>query len=207
MSAVDLLGYAATVLVVAAMLMGSVVRLRILNLLGAAAFGVYGALVHSVPLIVTNVIIVVVHAWKLFLIARHRVDLAVLPARGPDSPLVRRFLALHGPEIARTHPEFALDRLPDPKMAYVMRDAAVAGLFAWTEEGAAARVHLDFVLPAFRDLRCGLLFINHQAAAWQGQGIMGVHCPPGGQIRRDRRRAWGLLRPHPLPAGLEPVAR
>ncbi len=207
MSAVDLLGYAATVLVVAAMLMGSVVRLRILNLLGAAAFGVYGALVHSVPLIVTNVIIVVVHAWKLFLIARHRVDLAVLPVSGPSSPLVARFLALHGAEIARTHPDFALDRVGGPNLAYVMRDAAVAGLFVWSVEGRAVRVHLDFVLPAFRDLRCGLLFIDHQAAIWRTASITAVYCPAGGQIRRDRRRAWGLLRPRPLPAGLDPATR
>ena len=206
MSAVELLGYAATVLVVAAMLMGSVVRLRILNLLGAAAFGVYGVLVHSVPLIVTNVIIVVVHAWKLFQIARHRVDLAVLPASGPSSPLVARFLALHGAEIARTHPEFRLDRVAGADLAYVMRDAAMAGLFVWTVEGPVVRVHLDFVLPAFRDLRCGLLFVNHHAPQWVGQGTTRLDCPPGGQIRRDRRRAWGLLPGHRLPAGLEPAA-
>ena len=157
------------------------------------------------PLIVTNVIIVVVHAWKLFLIARHRVDLAVLPASGPTSPLVARFLALHGAEIARTHPDFVLDRVDGPNLAYVMRDAAMAGLFVWTVEDRAVRVHLDFVLPAFRDLRCGLLFVNHQAPQWVAQGATRLDCPPGGQIRRDRRRAWGLLPGHRLPAGLEPA--
>ncbi len=180
MSGVELLGYAATVLVVAAMLMGSVVRLRLLNLAGAAAFGVYGALVDSVPLVVTNVIIVVVHAWKLLLIARHQVDLAVLPAAGPDSPLVRRFLALHGAEIARSHPDFDLDRLEGAQVAYVMRDAAVAGLFAWTEDGGTVRLHLDFVLPAFRDLRCAALFVAAHQADWRARGLTRLDCPPAG---------------------------
>lgn len=207
MSGVDLLGYAATVLVVGAMLMGSLVRLRLLNMAGAAAFGVYGVLVDSMPLVVTNAIIVVVHAWKLIRIARHRADLAVLPASGPAAPLLRRFLQVHGAEIARSHPDFDLDRLDGPGLAYVMRDAAVAGLFVWTEDRDTVRIHLDYVLPAFRDLRCAMVFLDHQQAGWRARGLDRLDYPPAGQIRRDARRAWGLLRPHPLPGGLVAAPR
>lgn len=207
MTGVELLGYVATVLVVGAMLMGSVVRLRLLNMVGAAAFGVYGVLVDSLPLVITNGIIVVVHAWKLIGLARHRADLAVLPASGPGAPLLRRFLHVHGAEIARSHPDFDLDRVPAPGLAYVMRDAAVAGLFVWTEEGDTVRVHLDYVLPAFRDLGCAMVFLAHQAANWRRRGLVRVGYPAAGQIRRDARRAWGLLPPHPLPGGLEAAGR
>ncbi len=205
MSPVELLGYAATALIVTAMLMGSVVRLRALNMLGAVAFAVYGVLVHAMPLVVTNGIIVLVHGWKLLQIARHRVDLAVVASSGPQAPLARRFLRIHGPEIARRHPDFDLDALEAPRMAYVMRDAAVAGLFVWTEDGDTVRLHLDYVLPAFRDLRCAVLFVDHQGPGWRERGRIRLAAPPAGQLRRDRRRGWGLLAPHPLPAGLEPV--
>ncbi|MFO7608924.1 MAG: hypothetical protein R6X35_06975, partial [Candidatus Krumholzibacteriia bacterium] len=182
MNGVELLGYVATVLVVGAMLMGSVVRLRVLNMFGAAAFGVYGVLVDSLPLVLTNGIIVVVHAWKLIGLARHRADLAVLPASGPRAPLLRRFLQVHGAEIANSHPDFDLDRVPAPHLAYVMRDAAVAGLFVWTEDKDAVRVHLDYVLPAFRDLSCAMVFLDHQAADWRARGLDRVAAPPRGQI-------------------------
>jgi len=205
MNPVDLLGYAATVLIVTAMLMGSVVRLRLLNMVGAAAFAVYGVLVDAMPLVVTNGVIVGVHAWKLLQIARHRVDLAVVASSGPEAPLARRFLRIHGAEIGRSNPDFDLDALDAPRLAYVMRDAAVAGLFVWTVDGETVRLHLDFVLPAYRDLRCAMLFVDHHAAAWRERGRIRLEVPPAGQLHRDRRRGWGLLAPHPLPGGLEPA--
>ena len=48
---VELLGYAASALVVAALSMKSVVRLRGLSLCGSIAFLVYGVLIESVPII------------------------------------------------------------------------------------------------------------------------------------------------------------
>lgn len=202
MNKVEILGYVATVLVLASMLMGSVVRLRLLNMIGAAAFAAYGWLVDSMPLVFTNVIIVGVHAWKLMAIARHRVDLAVVEAVGPGAPMVRRFLDVHAAEIARTQPGFDPARHADLKVAYVLRDAAVAGLFAWTEENGRVTLHLDYVLPAYRDLRCAMLLLENRAAGWRKAGLDVVAFPAAGQVRRDLRRGWGLLPPHPLPAGL-----
>lgn len=202
MNAVDILGYVSTVLVVAAMLMGSVVRLRILNMAGAAGFGIYGVLVDSMPLVVTNGIIVGVHAWKLMLIARHRVDLAVVDAAGPDAPMVHRVLEVHGAEIARVNPDAQPLARPGLRVAYVLRDAALAGVFAWTEEAGTVRVVLDFVLPRDRDLSCAMLFLDHYHAEWTARGLTRVESPPGGQVHRDLRRGWGLLPPHRAPGGL-----
>jgi hypothetical protein len=203
MNGVEILGYVATVLVLVGMLMGSVVRLRILNGCGAACFAVYGWLVGSTPLVITNVIIVFLQIWKLTAIARHEVDLAVVEAAGPDAPMVRRFLQVHGAEMDRTHPGFDPAAHQGLRLAYVLRNAAVAGLFAWTEEGRRVTLHLDYVLPAYRDLRCAALFLEHQADGWREAGLDTVAFGAAGQVHRDLRRGWGLLAAHTLPGGLQ----
>jgi hypothetical protein len=45
----ELIGYAASVLVAVALTMRSVLRLRLINLVGAATFTVYGLLIHAYP--------------------------------------------------------------------------------------------------------------------------------------------------------------
>jgi hypothetical protein len=130
------------------------------------------------------------------------VDLAVVEAAGPGAPMVRRFLDVHGAEMADTHPGFDPAAGEGLRLAYVLRDAAVAGLFAWTEAGGRVTVHLDYVLPAYRDLRCARLFLGHYAAGWRDAGLDTVAFGAAGQIQRDLRRGWGLLAPHPLPGGL-----
>ncbi len=53
-SAVELVGYIASALVVASLAMTSVVRLRMVSLVGSLVFVIYGALLPSIPIILTN---------------------------------------------------------------------------------------------------------------------------------------------------------
>ena len=56
-----LVGYLASALVVISLTMTSVVRLRIISLLGSIAFVVYGLLIDSAPVVVTNAAIMVIN--------------------------------------------------------------------------------------------------------------------------------------------------
>ena len=58
MNGEELVGYAASALVVASLAMTSVVRLRAISLIGSVTFVVYGVLIGSVPIVVTNAAIV-----------------------------------------------------------------------------------------------------------------------------------------------------
>jgi hypothetical protein len=61
----ELTGYAASVLVAASLMMSNIVRLRVLNMLGALTFVVYGALIEAWPVAFMNTFIVGINIWYL----------------------------------------------------------------------------------------------------------------------------------------------
>lgn len=69
MSWVELVGYVASFLVAFSLVMASIIRLRIVNLIGATIFATYGVLIGAIPVVLTNSIIVlinIVHLTRLF---------------------------------------------------------------------------------------------------------------------------------------------
>ena len=61
LSGVELVGYLASALVVLALTMTSVVRLRMVSLAGSITFFVYGTLIDAVPIMITNGAIAVIN--------------------------------------------------------------------------------------------------------------------------------------------------
>jgi hypothetical protein len=61
----EVVGYVASALVVLSLAMTSVVRLRMISLVGSVAFVVYGVLIESVPIVLTNVAIAALNLWFL----------------------------------------------------------------------------------------------------------------------------------------------
>jgi uncharacterized protein with PQ loop repeat len=64
---VELIGYAASALVLASFFMKNIRTLRIVNCFGCFFFIIYGVLLESIPIIITNVAILAVNIYYLFL--------------------------------------------------------------------------------------------------------------------------------------------
>ncbi len=63
----DLIGYIASVLIVASFLVPNNMRLtRLINMGGAILFVIYGYLINSYPVIIPNVFIILVQLYYLF---------------------------------------------------------------------------------------------------------------------------------------------
>lgn len=155
MSWFDVIGYAASALIVAGLLMTSVLRLRLLGLTGAILFATYALLIDAIPVLVTNGTIVFVHVFHLRRILRDRAHeeyFEVVPWRITGA-YVPRFLRFWRDDIARFQPDFA--GLVDEHQAFVvLRDVVPVGLVLYRYLGdGTARVDLDYVTPAHRDQR------------------------------------------------------
>lgn len=61
----EILGYLATVIVLASFLMKKMTNLRVLNSIGACLFIVYGLLINSGPVVLTNSLIFGINLIKL----------------------------------------------------------------------------------------------------------------------------------------------
>lgn len=67
------IGYLASFFVAISFFMKNIITLRIVNTIGCIAFIIYGVLIDSWPVIVTNAIIVGVNAYYLFINKSSRV--------------------------------------------------------------------------------------------------------------------------------------
>lgn len=69
MSMVEILGYAASIMVAVSLTMKDIVRLRVLNFIGCALFTAYGLMIDAWPVVVTNGFIACVNVY--FLVKMH----------------------------------------------------------------------------------------------------------------------------------------
>ncbi|WP_414932325.1 YgjV family protein [Vibrio europaeus] len=65
MDMVEILGYAASIMVAISLTMKDIVRLRVLNFIGCALFTAYGLMIDAWPVVVTNGFIACVNVFFL----------------------------------------------------------------------------------------------------------------------------------------------
>ena len=69
---VEILGYMGTALVVASFLGTSMIRLRLLNFLGATVVALYALLIGAWPMVLLNSLLALINGYHYFLLLRQR---------------------------------------------------------------------------------------------------------------------------------------
>ncbi|MBK8167406.1 MAG: YgjV family protein [bacterium] len=171
MNWIEILGYAASLLVAISLTMSSLARLRALNLVGAGLFAVYGWLVGAIPVLLVNGFIAVVNVVFLARMQPGRSEAFELLAIGRrDNRYLQRFLEFHRRDIALFSPGFDAAAAADPRIVFILRDMQPVGLvICEPAAGGDLRVLLDYVIPSYRDFRCAHYFYS----AWSTV----VECP------------------------------
>lgn len=124
----ELVGYLASALVVASLAMTSVVRLRAISLVGSVVFVVYGVLIGSVPIIITNAAIAALNVWFLRAELTGKRSLGRRCRSRSVTPFLTDFVEYHLHDIHRFQPEFDPGSLhADDIAVLLMRDGLPAG--------------------------------------------------------------------------------
>lgn len=76
MNMVEILGYAASIMVAISLMMKDIVRLRVLNFIGCALFTAYGLMIDAWPVVVTNGFIACVNIYFLAKMQQEKKTLA-----------------------------------------------------------------------------------------------------------------------------------
>jgi hypothetical protein len=191
MNGEELVGYAASALVVASLAMTSVVRLRAISLLGSVTFVVYGVLIGSVPIVVTNAAIAVLNVWFLRRELGGGRDLGavVVPA---DSPFLADFVRHHTPDIRTFQPDFDPARTADLSIV-LMRDGLPAGVVRGDIDDGTLHLTLDYVLKAYRDSRLGQWLFGGGAGVLRAAGVTSVVATGRTDAHRSYLRRMGFV--------------
>ena len=133
---VELIGYFASFMVAISLVMVSVVKLRVLNLVGAVSFVIYGAFINSIPILAANGFIVLVNIYHLArILGADTSGFDYVPVderkRGQLEDFVQRYLQ----DIKKHYPDFSMDQLDDAfskgGVYLAVKDLRVQGFAFW----------------------------------------------------------------------------
>lgn len=174
----ELIGYVASLLIAVSLMMTSVLRLRVINLIGGAMFSAYGFLIGAIPVGALNGAIVLVNVYHIARMLQAKEYFRLLKLR-PDSDYLKYFLGFYAKDILRILPEFEYRPAEKQVTLFILRDCAPIGVFIAEEKpGGVLRVALDFVIPHYRDLKVGKFLFVEQAGFFRERGIKEVVIAP-----------------------------
>ena len=174
---IELIGYAASALIAFSMMLSSILRLRLINLAGAAAFTVYGILIGAIPVAILNGLIVLVNAHFLLRMIRAKEYFHLLSR--PGSAYLSYFLVFYEKDIGNLNPGFHFRAAENQLTLLILRDCTPAGVFIAEEEpGGVLRVVLDYAIPRYRDFKIGRFLFVDKADFFRERGIREIIVTP-----------------------------
>lgn len=151
---IELFGYLGSAMVVASMLMTSVVRLRVINMIGSVISGTYAMIIGSFPLALMNFCLIAINAFNLYQLLKTERNYDLLLVK-PDDTVVLYFLRKNLPDIQRYFPEYKL-QTPADIACMVFCNSTPAGIFlAKRVDQEQLEAMLDYTTQAYRDCSVG----------------------------------------------------
>jgi len=143
------------VLVAVSLTMSGIVKLRIINLIGAVFFTIYGLLINALPITFVNGFICLVDIYYLYDIFKTKEYFKVLEVLY-NSEYLKYFLTFHAQEIKKYMPSFPFKGDENSVDFFILRNSIPAGLICATKiNDDSLFIELDFVIPGYRDLKIG----------------------------------------------------
>lgn len=159
---IEAVGYLGSALVVVSLLMTRILRLRVIGFLGSTTFLVYGLLIGSVPIIVTNAVIMIINATFLWR-ATKVTEWFYLLEVSSESKYLEEFLRFYQDDILVYQPGWNGEVADSDLTVLVLRDMRPAMAIVGTVEDGAMNLRLDYAIPPFRDYRMGRFLYDANA--------------------------------------------
>ena len=150
----ELVGYLGSLFIVTSLTMKSLLKLRLIGLVGSATFIVYGLLIGAIPIAIVNSVIVVIHVYYLRKLLWKRSEIFTVLHVRKESAYLEYFIRFYDDDIRRYIPDFSYEASDDQVRVFTLRDLVPAGLFIANRcADGEMEVKLDFVIPAYRDFK------------------------------------------------------
>ena len=151
---IEIFGYIGSALVVISMLMSSIVKLRVINIIGSVISGTYAIICGAFPLVLMNGCLIVINVYNLYKLFKTEQKYDMFEGKADDS-FVQFFLNGNKEDIKTFFPEFKGSS--DAQYAYtVCCEGAPAGILLGTKkENGVFEVVIDYTTPAYRDCSVG----------------------------------------------------
>ena len=154
LSVYELIGYIGSAVVLISFMMTSVVKMRIVNIIGALVCLVYGVLIQAYPTVALNGVLILINLFQLIRVVNQS-DEYQMVATDQKDPMFLYFLEHYGDDIRQFFPDFDPSVVAD-EVYFVCCNAVPAGLLiARRRSEYALEILLDYSIPRYRDYSIG----------------------------------------------------
>ena len=171
MDILQIIGYVGSVLVAISLMMSNIVKLRWINLFGAATFATYGLLIKAYPVFALNGFIVLVDLYYLIKMSRRKDAFELLQIDVHQSPFLKMFINYHKNDILKFFPDFELSKLNNPRCIFILRNLMPVGLFICLPHKRMLEIKLDFVVNEYRDFKNAHYLFHSRIEIFKEQGF------------------------------------
>ena len=189
---VEWFGYLASLVVLISLTMTSIIKLRLINLVGCLLFATFAWLIDSVPTVFMNLGIACINLYFLYQIYSTKEEFKLINA-STDSDYYRHFLEVNRDEIEKQIPMAELEK---PHTAlYMLRDNNIAGVLVGEREGEGTlNILLDYVIPRYRDYKLGQFFLRDHTEFFKERGIHTLKAHADDKAHQDYLKKIGFER-------------
>ncbi|MFA6800781.1 MAG: hypothetical protein WCR19_01580 [Acholeplasmataceae bacterium] len=180
---IDIIGYIASAIVLVSLLMSSVIKLRIINLVGSLAFAFYGFLIPSIPTAVMNLGIVVINIYYLVKLNKAKEKFSVIEL-DKDSKLYLDFVDFYKDDIVKFMKVDLDFNNPKFKKYFITRNTIPAGLFIGEMIDDYMKIHLDYTTPTYRDYKAGKYLYSDVYQLFKDLNVTYLTSDPG-QLKHE----------------------
>lgn len=167
-------GYIASLLLAISLVVTNSLRFRWLNTLGCVFFMIYGALLHAMPVLLTNAILFGINLFYLVRIYNQKEDFDLVEFKGEEL-LAKKFIAFYRADIDKYFPEFTVGQFNGNLNFVVLRDLVIATVFsAKLHPDGTAEVLLNFTSKKYRDFKTGKYIFEKEKGFLQSKGIQRI---------------------------------
>ncbi|MEE9429688.1 MAG: hypothetical protein V3V16_01530 [Melioribacteraceae bacterium] len=154
MDYIEIIGYVGSVLVAVSLTMKNIYYLRIINLIGALAFTVYGFLVGALPVLIVNAFITVVDIYYIWESKKKKDYFTFLEIEKGKDNLLDKFFDFYKSDINIFFPNFTKETISNCQNFFILRNLVPVGLFSYKEiSKTEILVEIDYAIPDYRDFK------------------------------------------------------
>ena len=151
---IEIVGYVGSALVIVSMLMTSVVKLRVINMIGSVIFCTYALFIHSYPTAAMQVALIIINIVNLRKLLNTKKEYSVVKLTGTDS-FINHFIEQNSQDIKSIFPEFAQVQQADSVYLVCCHSDCAGILVGSPAADNSLNVFLDYTTPAYRDTSVG----------------------------------------------------
>ena len=130
--------------------MSSVIKLRIINIIGSTISGIYAFIIGSFPLALMNTCLIIINVYNIFKLKKESRKYEIVKGDTADS-FFKYFVACYNEDIKNYFSYFQKDNVSGNTVYYTFCNETPVGIFIGNRNGDNVEITVDYTVPNYRD--------------------------------------------------------